>query len=214
MKSDIYQNFKNTLHQSVQSHSLRVGILTAAMAAFAPKERFAQYGLDFEELKTALLNGGSNHDIGKALLPKNLMIKPLDFFPADAISEQAYKRHPVNSKEIITQCRGDFGADAHVQVALDMGLYHHERYDGTGYPYGLTGDGIPFAAQLCAVANRLDHNISFAKTAGMNKVDFRTAIKLTLENAGLAGKEALDCLEKAQEEIRELYESRNKRRPN
>lgn len=208
------EKFISALHGSVHTHSIRVGILASVMAVFADKAYFSQYGLGLDELKTALLNGGGRHDIGKALLPKELMNKPLDFFSLDDIHASFYKQHPKSSGRLITDSRKDFESGAHFRIALEMALYHHERFDGTGFPYGLSGDEIPFAAQLCAAADRLDNAINFAKTAKNNRISFGRAMIWTLGDKGLIGKDAFVCLKKAEDEIKELYQSRHERQMN
>jgi HD-GYP domain-containing protein (c-di-GMP phosphodiesterase class II) len=56
------------------------------------------------------------------------------------------RRHPLISKEILSRIPS-------LQECLDIPLYHHEKYDGTGYPFGLKGEAIPLPARLFAIVD-------------------------------------------------------------
>lgn len=85
------------------------------------------------------------HDSGKIFLPQSyfeqVILSPDDY--------EEVKRHPglgyIALKDI------DFDKDA-----LEIVLYHHERYDGTGYPFGLKGEEIPLSARICALADAFE----------------------------------------------------------
>jgi HD-GYP domain-containing protein (c-di-GMP phosphodiesterase class II) len=86
------------------------------------------------------------HDIGKVLLPTDLLRK------TDALTEEeivVMRQHPVHGYEIIK------GIPQLAASAL-LVRHHHERYDGGGYPDGLAGDQIPFGARLFAVVDAFD----------------------------------------------------------
>lgn len=92
--------------------------------------------------------GGLLHDIGKIGVPESILTKP------GRLTKEEYeviKQHPSIGFEMVKhipafQKRG----------ILDMILYHHERYDGTGYPKGLSGGDIPLFARIMAVADCFD----------------------------------------------------------
>ncbi len=103
-------------------------------------------GLTEKELDKVEISG-LLHDIGKIGVPDAILNKP------DKLTDEEWntmKRHPTIGYEIlkdIWQFRGDI---------LDGVLYHHERVDGKGYPFGLKGDEIPFMGRLLAVADGFD----------------------------------------------------------
>lgn len=105
----------------------------------------AQLGLPAEEIErvrwAALL-----HDIGKLSTPGEILDKPGSL----AQSEQAILRqHPVESARILEGIR-------HFQACLPAVRHHHERFDGRGYPDGLSGQSIPIEARILAVADAYD----------------------------------------------------------
>jgi ribonuclease P protein subunit RPR2 len=86
------------------------------------------------------------HDIGKVAVPDAILFK------TSRLSEEEYAlitRHPIVGEEILRDV--DFIGEGKLVVR-----HHHERWDGTGYPDGLSGDAIPLAARVFAVADALD----------------------------------------------------------
>ena len=86
------------------------------------------------------------HDIGKVAIPDSILHKPEPLTPQE---RELIQQHPVTGWEIVKQV--DF-----LGAASDVVRHHHERWDGDGYPDGLKGDDIPFAARVFAVADTLD----------------------------------------------------------
>lgn len=96
--------------------------------------------------------GGLLHDIGKISIPESILNKPAK------LTQDEYdivKQHPSTGYSIIK----DIPSLIKTGV-LDIVLYHHERYDGTGYPEGLKGENIPYLARITAVADAFDAMIS------------------------------------------------------
>lgn len=90
--------------------------------------------------------GAVFHDVGKLLIPRAVLDEPGPLSPAQwALMQQ----HPRLGHELL---RGF----ALPEVAMQMVLYHHEGWDGGGYPYGLRGEAIPLAARLFAVLDTWD----------------------------------------------------------
>lgn len=123
-------------HQA-QGHSRRVVAYAQAIA-----ERL---GLTPEE-KRHLLFGGYLHDVGKIGMDDALLRK------TSSLTEEEWtemRRHPMLGLNILE------GVDF-LGGALEIILYHHERYDGRGYPQGLAGTDIPLLARVFAVADAFD----------------------------------------------------------
>jgi putative nucleotidyltransferase with HDIG domain len=91
--------------------------------------------------KAALL-----HDCGKIGVPDAILTKP---GPLTVEEFEIIKQHPVTGAAILS-------AAASLQRELPLVLYHHERYDGTGYPEGLRGRQIPLGARILHVADAID----------------------------------------------------------
>lgn len=118
-------------------HSRRVVELTVAMAK--------RMGIKGE----ALVNterGALLHDIGKIGVPDNILLKP------GALSEEEWiimRYHPVYARNLLQEI-------AYLVPAIDIPYCHHERWDGDGYPRGISGDAIPLAARIFSVIDVYD----------------------------------------------------------
>lgn len=109
-----------------------------------------------EVSREAVQRAGQLHDIGKAYVPEMILLKP------DRLDNAEWKEmrwHPVVGESIVRHL-GSLG-DEERGAVLGAILYHHERFDGRGYPRGLRGEEIPPAASVIAVADTFD-----ALTAG------------------------------------------------
>ncbi|MCM3870992.1 MAG: HD domain-containing protein [Pyrinomonadaceae bacterium] len=84
------------------------------------------------------------HDIGKYLVPKGVLLKP---GPLNEEEREIILLHPVHGMEILRDL------PYVTPVISETVLYHHERWDGQGYPEGLAGTAIPFAARTVAVVD-------------------------------------------------------------
>jgi len=120
-----------------EGHTRRVADLTLALAQ--------QMGFRDTEL-VHLRRGAILHDIGKLAIPDKILLKP---GPLTDAEWSIMCRHPVYAAQLITPI-------PFLRPALEIPLYHHEKWDGTGYPYGLTAEGIPLAARIFAVIDVWD----------------------------------------------------------
>lgn len=88
--------------------------------------------------------GAYVHDIGKYLIAKEILFKPS---PLDDAEREVVSLHPIHGVEILRDL------PYITPTILDAVLYHHERWDGAGYPDGLTGTAIPLAARIVSVVD-------------------------------------------------------------
>lgn len=93
------------------------------------------------------------HDVGKIKVPDSILQKPGKLTPEEF---DTMKLHTTHSRTIIKTIIGDVEDEHYVKIVEDIALYHHERWDGTGYPVGLAGENIPLAARIMAVADVFD----------------------------------------------------------
>lgn len=114
-------------------------------------------GLFPEELTPAyiedLCKAAPLHDVGKIKIPDAILQKPGKLTPEEF---DTMKLHTTHSRKIIQTIIGDIEDEHYVRLVEDIALYHHERWDGTGYPSGLTGSNIPLSARIMAVADVFD----------------------------------------------------------
>lgn len=93
------------------------------------------------------------HDVGKIKVPDAVLMKP------GKLTEEEFeqmKTHTTQSKKIIQMIIGDVEDDHYVKLVEDIAMFHHERWDGSGYPMGLAGEDIPLAARIMSVADVFD----------------------------------------------------------
>ena len=110
-----------------------------------------EYGItrDSVELMTS---ASALHDIGKIMVPDSILLKPGKLTPEEF---DIMKKHCVNGCEILKKTPPDWSA-SYLKTSMEICRYHHEKYDGKGYPEGLVGDMIPISAQIVSIADCFD----------------------------------------------------------
>jgi HD-GYP domain-containing protein (c-di-GMP phosphodiesterase class II) len=121
----------------MRGHSSRVARLAVALG-----ERLGWTG---QRLATLRL-GGLLHDVGKLAVSVRVLAKP---GPLDAAELDAIRIHPVAGAQLLEPFRPS-------AAALACVLFHHERWDGGGYPTGCAGDSIPIEARVLGLADAFD----------------------------------------------------------
>jgi len=175
--NDKIQELKETYDKTLTLISNAVELRDAVTAAHT--ERVKQYSIEIgmklgykDDDLVHLKWGAILHDIGKLGVPDNILMKK-DTLTDDEI--EVVKKHTVIGAKFIETL--DF-----LKKAKDASLYHHEHYDGSGYPKGLKGEQIPMDARIVALADVYDAMTSqrpYRKAISEEEVD--TMIK---ENAG------------------------------
>ena len=123
--------------ENTGNHIFRVGELSAFLAE--------KLNMNSEFVKN-IKYYAQLHDIGKIMIPREILNKP------DKLTEAEYeemKKHTIYGAQILS------GIEK-FEMAHNIALYHHEKYDGTGYPFGLIGDEIPIEAQIVAIVDVYD----------------------------------------------------------
>ena len=98
------------------------------------------------QMITTMHKAGMLHDIGKFWIPEEILIKP------ERLTDNEYnvmKYHPTIGAEVLSGFPS-------LQSVIPMVRYHHERYDGHGYPHGLKGEAIPLGARILNVADTVE----------------------------------------------------------
>ncbi|MCR5608688.1 MAG: HD domain-containing protein [Lachnospiraceae bacterium] len=119
------------------------------------------------------------HDVGKIKISDVILNKPGKFTPEEF---EIMKMHSVYGGEIVGDILGKDADEDLIVVARDVALYHHEKWNGTGYPEGLQGEEIPLAARIMAVADVFDALIS--KRVYKDAMPVHEAFEIIKKDAG------------------------------
>lgn len=129
-----YRDQKDT-----RSHLKNISVLSYTLAL--------ALGLDKKRAEL-IKNASPLHDIGKVALADNILLKPAKLTPQEY---EVMKSHTIYGGRILE------GAHSKIlQMAHKMSMYHHEKWNGAGYPKGLSGEEIPLEARIVAVADVFD----------------------------------------------------------
>ena len=97
------------------------------------------------------------HDIGKVGVPDMILLKPGKLTPAEF---DIAKRHTTIGGDVLLTAAKILGDAPFIAYARQITEYHHEKWDGSGYPHGLKGEAIPFIARVMAIADVYDALVS------------------------------------------------------
>lgn len=133
-------------------------------------------GLDFAVQDAEVISYASQlHDIGEIGIPDTLLLKAGKLTPYEM---EQIKRHPIIGAEIL---RGS--PSLILQMAETIVLTHHERWDGSGYPYGIKGEAIPVPGRICSLADIFDALTT--RRPYKNEIPVAEAYELILDNSGV-----------------------------
>lgn len=121
--------------RETEGHSRRVTKLSVRLAR--------ELGLDESEI-TRIRWGALLHDIGKLAIPDHILLKP---GPLTESEKALMRQHTIYAREMLNEI-------PFLRSVIDIPYYHHERWDGKGYPEGLSGEDIPRAARLFAIVDQ------------------------------------------------------------
>jgi HD-GYP domain-containing protein (c-di-GMP phosphodiesterase class II) len=127
--------------KETKEHTARVADITVKLAA--------RLGVE-QSVQVHMRRGAVLHDIGKLAIPDQILFKP---GPLAVEEWEIMCRHPGIAVELLSPV-------SYLEPALDIPHWHHEKWNGTGYPDGLGGEDIPFAARLFALADVYDALLS------------------------------------------------------
>lgn len=139
-------------YRSMESgqHVLRIRMFTKILLRNVAKS-CPEYDLD--ERKIGVISqAAAMHDIGKIAIPDSILNKPGKLTDEEF---EIMKTHAVKGSELLETIAG-LGNQEYLGYAYRICRYHHERWDGGGYPDGLKGEGIPICAQVAGIADCYD----------------------------------------------------------
>lgn len=120
------------------------------------------------------------HDIGKVAIPDELLFRdtPLLEHEKDLI-----RRHTISGGDVIREMEEESKGSGFLDMAKHIAYFHHERWDGKGYPYGLMKREIPLAARITALADTYEE-MTAATTGNSGRSSHEEATKFIISNTG------------------------------
>ena len=126
-----------------------------------------------------LVKAAPMHDLGKIAVDDAVLRKPGKFTPEEYAQ---MKKHSPEGAKIVKSILDGSSDEYFEQIAINVAHYHHERWDGTGYPKGLKGEEIPLEARIMAIADVYDALVS--KRVYKEEFSFEEANKIILDGMG------------------------------
>ncbi len=179
-------------------HILHINTITEMLLRQAAEH----YGLTEDDIFT-ITTASSLHDIGKMAIPDEILNKPGKL---TAEEFAIMKTHSQLGASILNNLREQY-TDKLLQTAYQICLWHHERYDGNGYPDGLKGEEIPISAQIVSIADVYDALTS--ERCYKKAIPHEKAMEMILGGqCGVFNPYLLECLVAISEDLkREMFVS-------
>lgn len=156
------------------------------------------YHLDAAK-RDLIVTASALHDIGKIAIPEEILNKPGRLTKEEF---EIMKTHTTIGSEMLDKIEG-YGDEPLVRTAYAICRWHHERYDGRGYPDGLVGEQIPISAQIVALADVYDALVS--ERSYKKAFSHETAVQMILNGeCGTFNPLILDCLRSAADKIPQI----------
>lgn len=126
-----------------------------------------------------VLNAAPMHDLGKIATPDHILQKPGKLTDEEF---EIMKEHAATGGRIIKETFADLDEPEYLQIAYEVARYHHEKWNGKGYPEGLAGEAIPLHARIMAIADVFD--AVSAKRCYRDAMPVETCFKIIEEGSG------------------------------
>ena len=159
-------------------HVLRTGIFVEMLTRDAIKDGIYRDQLN-EQFVSKMTTLAPMHDIGKIVVSDKILRKPGRLTPEEY---EQMKKHAAVGGDVIREVLEGVTNDDYLSFASDIATYHHERWDGKGYPKGLKGEQIPLAARIMAIADVFDALVS--QRCYKEPFSFDESVKIIEEGAG------------------------------
>lgn len=168
-------------------HVLHIRVLTELLLRrlVQKTDRYKLTNSDIRRISMA----SALHDIGKVAIPESILNKPARLTNEEF---EVIKQHPVKGANLLKDL--SFHQDKPLlKTAYEICLWHHERYDGRGYPHGLSGEAIPISAQVTALADVYD--ALTGKRVYKHAIPHEEALRMIVNNeCGVFNPLLIECL--------------------
>ena len=159
---------------------------------------YPEYGLTTKQINV-IVAASALHDVGKIAISDSILLKP------GRLTKEEFdvmKTHTTEGSAIIEHIKG-IGTNEYEKVSYEIARYHHERFDGRGYPDGLVGDEIPISAQIVSIADVYDALVS--KRCYKDAYGKGEAFRMIMAGeCGVFSEKILTCFAKAKEDFEAL----------
>jgi len=159
-------------------HVLRTGTFVETLTRDAIRDGVYSEQLN-ERFVSKMTTLAPMHDIGKIVVSDKILRKPGRLTPEEY---ELMKKHAAVGGDVIREVLEGVTDEDYLSFASDIATYHHEKWDGTGYPRGLAGDEIPLSARIMAIADVFDALIS--ARCYKEPIPFDEAVRIIEEGAG------------------------------
>ena len=153
-----------------------------------------------EEYMADVANSAPLHDVGKIMVSDTILNKP------GRLTDEEFaimKTHTTAGNQIIASAMSLVSDSGYLKEAKNLATYHHERWDGTGYPSGKAGEDIPLSARVMAVADVFDALVS--KRSYKEPFTFERSMEIIKEGAGTQfDPQIAELFIEAADEVREI----------
>lgn len=178
-------------------HVNRIKLFTKKLAEKVA-QKYPEYALD-EQSIAIITSASAMHDVGKIVIPDSILLKPGRLTGEEF---ETMKTHTTKGCEIVNLVNG-LESESYYKAGYEICRYHHERYDGRGYPEGLQGEDIPISAQIVSIADVYDALVSdrVYKKAFPKDEAFRMIVN---GECGVFSERMIGCFYEVKDEFEEL----------
>jgi putative two-component system response regulator len=181
-------------------HIKRVRYFTKLLLKYI-MEFYPKYGITPKQAQL-IESASALHDIGKIAIPDSILLKP-GKLTKEEFNEM--KKHTIYGCDILEKFKQD--DNEFFRYCYDICRYHHERYDGKGYPDRLKGDDIPIWAQVVSIVDVFDALVSRRVYKDAYPVEEAERMIVRGE-CGVFSPEIIDCFQLAKPELRKATEAK------
>ena len=155
-----------------------------------------------EEYISDVINSAPLHDVGKIQVPDAILNKPARLTDEEFA---VMKTHTTAGRDIISQAIKLVPNSGYLNEARNLAAFHHEKWDGSGYPTGISGEEIPLSARIMAVADVFDALVS--KRSYKEPFTYEQAMEIIREGSGKHFDPTIvEAFERAGDEVRKVEE--------
>ncbi len=177
-----------------RTHTTRVKGFTKILGIYMMKY-YPEYELTGEKLNV-IAAASVLHDVGKVMLSDAILLKPGKL---TAEEFEYVKSHSIKGYDIVNSI-ADMLDGEYAKYSREIVRWHHEKYDGSGYPDGLKKEEIPISAQLVSIADCFESLLSESVYKGA--IPFEEAYNMILQGeCGMFSYKLLDCFRKAKDDM-------------